>query len=402
MNKFINESKKKFTLDTVLIGILLAMGAISLFNIYLTKPLIGEAMVNSLLLKQGMWFVIGSISIYALLKIGVDRMFTLINVAYWILMPILVLLALVGKHVISIPFMEPINGTAAWIQIPFLGSFQASEFMKIVLVIKSANVIEKHNKEKLEYTFKSDFKLIFEMAKYTIPPLILIILQPDTGIPIIILVSLATMFFISGVRKEWFFIIVGLAAGLLFGIVFLYYNQPDLLVQILGGKSGESYKLIRFYGWLDYEKYPIDHGYQLYNSLLSIGTAGYTGHPWMNAIAHFPEPQTDFIFAVIAQNHGFIGASAVILLVFSLPIKLILITLKSNLNLERYMMMGIIGMIVFQDFQNIAMIMGILPITGITLPFLSYGGSSLVSYMIPIAVAIHMYSETQNSHSHSL
>lgn len=122
----------------------------------------------------------------------------------------------------------------------------------------------------------------------------------------------------------------------------------------------------------------------------------------MNAIAHFPEPQTDFIFAVIAQNHGFIGASAVILLVFSLPIKLILITLKSNLNLERYMMMGIIGMIVFQDFQNIAMIMGILPITGITLPFLSYGGSSLVSYMIPIAVAIHMYSETQNSHSHSL
>lgn len=402
MNKFINESKKKFTLDTVLVGILLAMGAISLFNIYLTKPLIGEAMVNSLLLKQGMWFVIGSISIYALLKIGVDRMFTLINVAYWILMPILVLLALVGKHVISIPFMEPINGTAAWIQIPFLGSFQASEFMKIVLVIKSANVIEKHNKEKLEYTFKSDFKLIFEMAKYTIPPLILIILQPDTGIPIIILVSLATMFFISGVRKEWFFIIVGLAAGLLIGIVFLYYNQPDLLVQILGGKSGESYKLIRFYGWLDYEKYPIDHGYQLYNSLLSIGTAGYTGHPWMNAIAHFPEPQTDFIFAVIAQNHGFIGASAVILLVFSLPIKLILITLKSNLNLERYMMMGIIGMIVFQDFQNIAMIMGILPITGITLPFLSYGGSSLVSYMIPIAVAIHMYSEKQNSHSHSL
>ncbi|MDE8209563.1 FtsW/RodA/SpoVE family cell cycle protein, partial [Erysipelothrix rhusiopathiae] len=73
---------------------------------------------------------------------------------------------------------------------------------------------------------------------------------------------------------------------------------------------------------------------------------------------------------------------------------------RSNLSKERYMMMGIIGMIVFQDLQNIGMILGILPITGITLPFISYGGSSLVSYMIPIAVALHMYSETVNLHKH--
>lgn len=402
MNKFINESKKKFTLDSTLVVMLLIMGALSILTIFLTRPMIGVSASNGYIQKQVMWYIIGITVIFFLLKFGIDRIFTLVDIFYWFLMIALFLLVLQAKGIVNTTIMRPVNGTAAWFHIPFVGSFQPSEFMKIVLVIKSANIMYVHNQEKVDATFASDFKLIFKIAKWALPALILIILQPDTGIPIIIMVSLAIMFFISGVRREWFYILVPLAVGALLGIVFLYYNNQDLLIKLLGGSTGESYRLQRFYGWLDYEKFPRDDGYQLYNSLLSVGTAGWTGHAPMNLIASFPEPQTDFIFAVFAQNFGFLGSAALIILVFAIDIKLILITIKSNLNRERYFMMGIIGMIVFQDFQNIAMITGLLPITGITLPFLSYGGSSLLSYMIPIAVALYMYSETQNMHSHSL
>ncbi|QIK69095.1 FtsW/RodA/SpoVE family cell cycle protein [Erysipelothrix sp. HDW6C] len=401
MNNFINESKRHFTLDKFLLLILLAFGVISIVAIYLSAPLLnqGVAEARSLVQKQIMWYIIGFILVAFLLKIGVDRMFTVIDVAYWILMVFLFGLVLAHYRVINFRFMEAINGTNAWYQIPGIGSFQPSEFMKIVLIIKAANTINTHNINKKATTFRSDFELIFKMAKFAIPPLILIILQPDTGVPIVILFSLATMFIISGVRREWFIIIGTLAVSLLLGIVFLYRTNPELLNSMLGGGK-TSYRLDRFYGWLDYEKYAMSHGYQLFQALTSIGTAGMTGHPLGTLVAIYPEAQTDFIFAVISQNFGFIGAASVVALVFIFDIKLISNTIRSDLPRERYMMMGIIGMIVFQHLENIGMILAVLPITGITLPFISYGGSSLMSYMIPIAVAFHMYSETQNRHRH--
>ncbi|WP_159649189.1 FtsW/RodA/SpoVE family cell cycle protein [Erysipelothrix aquatica] len=401
MNKFINESKRYFTLDKVLFGIMIAFATISVVAIYLSAPLLdnGQADAISLVKKQLMWFAIGSAVIAFLIKIGIDRLFTAIDIAYWILMVLLAGLVIARFANINSSIVAPINGTRAWYMIPGIGSFQPSEFMKIVLVIKAANVIHQHNTDKEGYTFQSDFQLFFKIAKFALPPFILIFLQPDTGVPIVILFSLATMFILSGVRREWFIIIATLSIGALLGIVFLYYNYPDVLNTLLGGGS-TSYRLDRFYGWLDYEKYAMGHGYQLFQSMISYGTAGVNGHPLGTMIAHYPEAQTDFIFAVISQNFGFIGGSITIALSFLFDIKLVSITKHSDLPRERYMMMGIIGMIFFQHLENIGMIMAVLPITGITLPFISYGGSSLLSYMIPLAVAFHMYSETQNRHRH--
>ncbi|CAM3454822.1 FtsW/RodA/SpoVE family cell cycle protein [Erysipelothrix anatis] len=401
MNKFINESKRYFTLDKVLFGIMIAFATISVVAIYLSAPLLdnGQADAISLVKKQLMWFAIGFAVIAFLIKIGIDRLFTAIDIAYWILMVLLAGLVIARFANINSSIVAPINGTRAWYMIPGIGSFQPSEFMKIVLVIKAANVIHQHNTDKEGYTFQSDFQLFFKIAKFALPPFILIFLQPDTGVPIVILFSLATMFILSGVRREWFIIIATLGIGALLGIVFLYYNYPDILNTLLGGGS-TSYRLDRFYGWLDYEKYAMGHGYQLFQSMISYGTAGINGHPLGTMIAHYPEAQTDFIFAVISQNFGFIGGSITIALSFLFDIKLVSITKNSDLPKERYMMMGIIGMIFFQHLENIGMIMAVLPITGITLPFISYGGSSLLSYMIPLAVAFHMYSETQNRHRH--
>ena len=396
MNKFINESKRHFTPDYTLLTILLLLASISVISIYLAGPLIDAADSFNLVVRQVVWFGIGIATVAVLLKIGSDRLFSASYILYWILMIFMLLLVLARFGIVNSSLMPQINGAHAWFQFPFIGSFQPSEFMKIILVIISADIIDQHNREKIDSSFSSDVSLIVKIAFYALPALILNILQPDSGIPIIIIISLAVMFFLSGVRKEWIIIILSVGLLLFFGIIYLYFNHLEFLNQLMG----EGYRLDRFDGWLDFEQYADTQGFQLYQSLLSVGTAGLTGHPMMTVISRIPEAQTDFIFAVISQNFGFIGGVVVIIVSFALNIKLILITLKSNLSKERYLMMGIVGMLMFQHFQNIGMILGLLPITGITLPFISYGGSSLISYMIPISVALFMSSETENAHRH--
>lgn len=399
MNKLSNESKKIFTLDRTLVFLLLLSAAVSLVAIYLTYPLLGMDKTTDYLMKQIMWLVLSALVIFVLIKVGTDRLFTLVDVFYWVLMVFLFFLVLASFNIVNVSFMEEINGTHAWYQIPGLGSFQPSEFMKVVLVIKASLIITEHNKDKTSYSWESDFRLLAKILKWALPPLVLIILQPDTGIPIVILMSLAIMFMVSGVRKEWFLVFIAVIIIGLGGIVYLYRYQRDILNTIMGG-SADNYRLTRFISWLDYESDPGNLGYHLFNSLISQGTAGWFGHDLGQIIMFIPEAQTDFIFAIISQNFGFVGASLIVILVFTLDIKLIHTIMRSKLEKERIMMIGIVGMIVFQDFQNIAMVLGVLPITGITLPFISYGGSSMMSYIIPLSVAFTMYSETENEHRH--
>ena len=110
---------------------------------------------------------------------------------------------------------------------------------------------------------------------------------------------------------------------------------------------------------------------------------------------NIPEPQTDFIFSVIGQNFGFLGTSAVVLMITAFDLKLIRIAMQYELPRERYMIAGMLGMLLFQQVVNMGMVTGLFPITGITLPFISYGGSSMLSYMIPLAIVFYMSSENK-------
>lgn len=399
MTKLRNESKRIFHLDYTLVSLLVLLFILSITAIYLSGPLQYNTNPIELIIRQTIWFILGIATIVLLLRFGTERLFTLSYVLYWVMMALLLILLIDKYTPINIPIIQPVNGTWGWYQIPGLGSFQPAEFMKIALLFIASNIIYEHNLDKTESSFLNDFQLIFKIAKYALPPLVLIFLQPETGIIIIILFSLAMMFFVSGAKAQWAISIFSLAFGALFLIVWLYNNNQDLLNRLLGG-SEASYRLARFYGWLDYERFAADEGYHLFSSLLSIGTAGLTGHPLGQVIMAFPEAQTDFIFTVIAQNFGLLGALIAISLSFGLSFKLLHTALSSDLPRERYLMIGVVGMLAFQQFQNMGMVTGLLPIMGITLPFISYGGSSYLSYMIPMAVAFHMYSEIQNAHLH--
>lgn len=399
MTNWMNESKRTFHLDYLLVIIIGLSAFAGIVGIYLSSPLNNLDDSHSDIVRQIIWFIISGSFSFVLIKMGVDRIFTMAYPVYYILLILLFGQVLARYGVFSTSFITPVNGAYAWYQIPGVGSFQPSEFMKITLIFITANIITKHNKEKEGMLFSEDFALIFKIARYALPPLALIVLQPDTGIPIIIVVSLAVMFFMSGVRREWVVIIGSLVAVVFFGIIFLYYNNPALLNKLFGG-TAQNYRLNRFYGWLDFEKYANDQGHHLYNAIASLGTAGWFGHPLKTVILQFPESQTDFIFAVLSQNFGFIGSAVVIILAFSLDLRIAWIALSTDLQREKVLLIGVLGMLIFQHFQNIGMVIGILPITGITLPFFSYGGSSILSYIIPISVAFHTYSEIKNAHQH--
>lgn len=386
MSQYIKSpTKKTFIIDWPLTLILVALTAISLIAIYGASPLLVSYRDGTdLLIKQVIWVSISVIALVIFIQIGVDRLFTAIDIAYWILMFLLFLL--IVDRFINLPFIAPVNGTRAWIQLPGLGTIQPSEFMKAVLIIKSSVIFSEHIDQNRMSNIESDIFLFIKILKIAIPPLFLMILQPDTGIPIIIVIGLITMLALSGIQKYWLisgFAFLGLVVIIFMG---LFFFAPDALISLVGN----SYRLTRFYGWLQTEQYISSWGLQLYQSLLAVGSAGWFGHGWGSQVITLIEPQNDFIFAVIGQNFGFIGTSIVLFLHLALDLTIIQIIQNNEYYREKIMAVGLLGMLLFQQIQNMGMIIGLLPITGITLPFISAGGSSLLSFVPMIAIIFHM------------
>jgi len=383
--------KKAFFIDWPLTIILIGLTAISLIAIYAAIPLTPTYNGSyDLLVKQGVWILIAVFFLVFFIYLGVDRIFTAIDIAYWILVVLLVLLLL--DHVINLPFIAPINGTRAWINIPGLGTIQPSEFMKAVLIIKSSIVISQHHTQHGLPSFENDVSLLISMAKFTLLPILLIVLQPDTGIPLIIIIGLITMLALSGMHKYWIWTGTALLTFVVIVTLVLFFFAPDFLIMIVG----KSYRLNRFYGWLQTEQYISSWGLQLYQSLLAVGSAGWLGHGLASDVITLIEPQNDFIFAVIGQNFGFLGTSLVLFLHLNLDLIILRILSNNPYYRDRLMVSGVLGMLVFQQIQNMGMIVGLLPITGITLPFISAGGSSLLSY-VPALAIIYQMSNTNSS-----
>ncbi|MDD2591497.1 MAG: FtsW/RodA/SpoVE family cell cycle protein [Erysipelotrichaceae bacterium] len=378
--------KKSFAIDKTLLVILLSLFAFNLIAVYASIPLTVSGSMT-LLYKQAFWILLSFGFLIFLLIFGIDRLFTSAHVFYWILMFLLVLLIL-DKY-IDLPFIRPVSGTRAWFQLGSIASFQPSEFMKVILIIQVANIIDNHNNMKNDDSAWIDIKLFAKVLAYAVPPLILILLQPDTGLPLIIVISLSAMVMVSGIRSFWIYLYFFLLISIIGFVLLLFELNPSLLARILG----DAYKLNRFYGWLETENYISSYGNQLYQALLAIGSAGWTGHGIQSTLVYFAEPQNDFIFAVIGQNFGFIGASIVVIVNTIFDLKLLSIAFKFEKPREKIMVAGLLGMLLFQQIENMGMITGLLPITGITLPFISSGGSSLLSYMIPLAIIFQMSSE---------
>ena len=348
---------------------------ISIITIYSAQNLLGNE--TNLALKQLIWYIAGFGIAYLVMFVGNEN----ITKNIWILY-IIGNIALVALLL----FADPINEARCWFTIKGIGTIQPSEFMKIILIITLGSMINNFNQNFSNPTVFEEFKFLIKVGIVILIPSLLTFLQPDTGVVLIYLLITIVMLFVAGIRYRWFimlFLILGIAIG---GTLGIYLTNQDLFIKIFG--SSFFLRIDRLLDWSN------QSGYQLENAVTSIGSAGLLGHGFNNNPLYFPEAHTDFIFAVYASNFGLVGSIALIVLITYFDIKLIVTAIKAKDNINKYIISGIVGMLIYQQVQNIGMTFGLLPITGITLPFISYGGSSLLSYMIMIGIIFNISNDT--------
>lgn len=359
----------KFKLNKQIVLSLACLIIISIVSIYSASNMINK---GPLMLKQIIWYILGIFVVYKVIKIGNNKIYKYYKILY-----IIGILSLVSLLL----FAKPINNSKCWFTVFGIGTIQPSEFMKIILIITNAVIIDKHNKS----AYKKDYVLILKIIGVTLIPSILTFLQPDTGMVLIYFVISFVMLFTSGINKKWFIWFIAILTLLLSVFLSLYFYNDDLFIKIFG--TSFFYRMDRILNWSN------SSGLQLTNSLTAIGSAGSLGHGFNHTPIYFPEMQTDFIFAVFASNFGFVGVLCLISLLVYFDINIISLAEKTNDACDKFTVGGIIAVLLFQQIQNISMTIGLLPIMGITLPFISYGGSSLLSYMILIGMLFNISNE---------
>ena len=324
-------------------------------------------------MKQAIWYGIGWVFVLALVKLKNEYLYQHTWLLYILGNISLVLLLFFGT---------PINNSKCWFTIPGIGSIQPSEFMKIFIMLSLATMIHNFRNDFDSPSTKDEFLFLLKTLIVVMIPSILTFLQPDTGAVLIYLIIYVSMMFVSGIRFRWFVGAFILLVGIIGGILWLYFFREKIFIHLFG--SSIYYRLERIFNWSQ------GSGLQLENAMAAIGSAGLYGHGYNSTPIYFPESSTDFIFAVYASNFGFIGVVVLIGIIVYFDLQILFLTRKKIEDTNQYILAGILGMLLFQQIQNIGMTVGLLPITGITLPFVSYGGSSLLSYMLLVGILLNI------------
>ena len=262
------------------------------------------------------------------------------------------------------------NGSRSWFGIGSFG-IQPSEFTKLAMILFTANYLTKHEKEMKKFK-----KGILPILGLTLFIFFLIMLQPDFGTGVILVMAIMGMLFIGGVPIS-FFLKLG-TIGVI-GIVGLILAAP--------------YRLTRILSFLNPWKDPLGSGFQIIQSLYAIGPGGLFGYGFLNSRQkHFylPEPQTDFIFSIISEEFGFMGILIVASLFLLIIYRGFTIARNSSELFPKYVAFGITFQIAFQAILNLMVVVGLIPVTGVTLPFLSYGGSSLLITLCGIGILLNI------------
>lgn len=313
--------------------------------------------------RQAIFFVLGIFAILILRKIDYNLYKKYANKILLVAVILLVLVLIPGIGKVR-------NGSRSWFGIGSFG-FQPSEIAKIALIIFTAKYLA--NNEKDVRKFKNGVLPILIIIFLTFA---LIMLEPDFGTAMVLVVTLIMMLFASNIKLS-FFGIMGLL-GIL-GIVALIIIAPYRMARIVSFLNP----------WVD----PLGSGFQIIQSLYAICPSGLFGRGFGNSIQkHFylPEPQTDFIFAIISEEFGIVGILIILTLFFILFYNTMKISINTSDLFAKYLAFGLIMGIIIQMCLNIAVVIGLVPVTGVTLPFISYGGSSLLVSMVSIGIILNI------------
>ena len=365
----------KYKINFKIVIPILLMAIVSIITIYSALTYTSKSLGN-LALKQAIWYIVGFILVFILLRLKNEYLYRHAWFLYILGNLVLIWLLL---------FATPINNSKCWLVIPGIGSIQPSEFMKVFIMLALATMIHNFRSDYKNPSIKDEFIFILKTFLVVLVPSVLTFLQPDTGAVTIYLIIYLVMMITSGIRIRWFVIAFVILFCILGTTLWLYFFKENIFIKMFG--SSIYYRLERLFDWQS------GSGLQLENALVAIGSAGFLGHGFNKTPIYFPESSTDFIFAVFASNFGFVGVLVLLTIIIYFDINIIRLARRKIYDTDKYILTGIVAMLLFQQIQNIGMTIGLLPITGITLPFISYGGSSLLSYMIMIGIILNISME---------
>ncbi len=314
-------------------------------------------------ITQSVFVKVGIIIMLILSKLDYKIYYKYANKILFICMILLALVLIPGIGSVR-------NGSRSWFGIGSFG-IQPSEFAKMGLIIFVSKYLT-NNKKDMKNVIKGVFPILFVILIF----FGLIMLEPDFGTAMVIVITLITLIFVSGVKVSFF-----LKAGLLgiIGIVGIIISAP--------------YRLKRIVSFLNPWSDPLGSGYQILQSLYAIGPGGLLGQGYLNSrqkYFYLPEPQTDFIFSIISEELGFLGVLIVTILFLIIFYRGIVIALKKTDLFGKYLSFGLSFGLIIQACLNLSVVVGLIPVTGVTLPFISYGGSSLLISMASIGIILNI------------
>ena len=365
-------------IDSYILLYLGLLGAISCVFIYSSTEIFAQY-AGSFVVKQILFYIIGFVLMIGIGLLHVEHLKKFSWIFY-----VLIVLLLIGLIFAPENIARPINQAKAWYQVKYIGTFQPSEFLKFAFVLVVAKMIDTHYTKIDKQSLVSDFMLLSKIAIVTIPPMILVYKQPDTGMLLLYFALLIPMIYFSPISKKILVSIAAIPVTIVISVVITYFQYHDFFQEQIVERLS-PHQVSRVNGWLQPFEYE-DSAYQTRQGILAIGSGELTGKGFLGNDVYVPEKHTDFIFATIAEETGFIGGTIVILLYFLLLYRLVLIIIKVKSVFSYAAGAGIVGLLTFQICQNIGMTLGLLPVTGVTLPFLSYGGSSLLSNFMLIGL----------------
>lgn len=367
----------KFKINFRIVIPIVLMAIISIISIYSALTYTSKSLGN-LALKQAIWYMVGVGLVFVLVKLGNEYLYRHTWILYIIGNLLLVVLLLFGT---------PINNSKCWLIIPGIGSVQPSEFMKIFIMLVLASMIHNFRNKYKNPSLWEEFLFIVKSFGVVLIPSILTFLEPDTGAVIIYFIIYIAMMFVSGIRIRWFVIAIILCGVGMGSFLGLYFFKEDIFIKVFG--SSIYYRLERLFDW------QTGSGLQLENALAAIGSSSLVGYGFNKTPIYFPESSTDFIFGVFASNFGFVGICLLLGIILYFDLSIIRLARRRINDTDKYILIGIVAMLLFQQVQNIGMTVGLVPITGITLPFISYGGSSLLSYMMIVCIILNISRERE-------
>ncbi|AAN58959.1 FtsW/RodA/SpoVE family cell cycle protein [Streptococcus mutans] len=357
---------------------------IGLFSVYTATIHDYPSKIMVVMGQQLIWLIMGAAISFVVMLFSTEFLWKITPYLYG-----LGLILMIFPLIFYSPELVASTGAKNWVSIGSVTLFQPSEFMKISYILILARLTVTFKQKYKEKNLQEDGKLLLWFALLTLPIMILLALQKDLGTAMVFMAILAGLVLIAGISWQIILPVVGAVALIvaLFMVVFLIPGGKEFLYHHMGV---DTYQINRLSAWLNPFDYAGSIAYQQTQGMISIGSGGLFGKGFNIVELPVPVRESDMIFTVIAENFGFIGGSIVLALYLILIYRMLRVTFASNNLFYTYISTGFIMMILFHIFENIGAAVGILPLTGIPLPFISQGGSSLISNLIGVGLVLSM------------